>query len=184
MTDLRITLSPREIPARLRATCSDVGLDLDVIYEIGPPASGTGIQRRIEALVQLPSSAWLVSIGGLELCFSDATRLSGLAFYANFADAEPEELVPLMDAPPAWLALPGFDLAEDDRFSVDAVVHVSMDRRRGAVRLRLMDAGRDHRAYSLADGLVIWVDVAGYLVSLVAHGIEWTVSTPVHTPEC
>ena len=179
MTDLRIVLTPRDIPARLRATCSDIGLEGDVTYETGPTASSTGIQRRIEAFVQMPSPTWLVSIGGIELCFGDGHRLSSLALYANFAAAESEELIPLPDAPPAWLAFPTFDLAEDDRFSVDVAVRVSIDRPRGAVRLRLMDAGRDHRPYSIADGLVVWVDVAGDLVSLVAHGIEWTVTRRV-----
>ena len=177
MTRLRVALAPRDVPARLHATCSDVSLDVNLDYETGPPASGTDIQRRIEALVQLPSSAWLVDIGGLELCFSHEGRLSSLSLYANFAAAAPEDLVPLSGAPPVWITLPEVDPAEDDNFSVDAEVSVSVDRQRGAVQLRL--PGQDHRAYSLADGLVAWVDAAGCLVRLVAHGIEWTVSTPV-----
>lgn len=179
MTGLRVELTPREIHAHMRATCSDVSLDVDVAYDTPRPTDETDIQRRIHALVQLPSPAWRVRIGDLELCFGDGVRLSSLGLYGNFAVAEPEDLPPLPDAPPAWLTLPELDPVDDDVFSLDAVLRVSIDRRQGALRVRMADVGDDHRSFSLADGLVVRMDASRRLADITVHGIEWTDSAPI-----
>ena len=178
-TTVRVALTPRDISARSYATCSDVSLGVDVTYETGQLPSDTGIQRRIEALVRLPNDAWSVSIGGLELTFGDEDRLCSLGLYANFKAAEPEELPLIQEVQPVWLALPGFDSDEDDRFGVDASVRVSIDRRRNTILIRLMDAASDHRACLIADGLAAWVSSEGCLAGLVVYGVRWTTSTPV-----
>ncbi len=177
-TTVRVALTPRDIPARSYATCSDVSLGVDVTYA-QPPSGGTGIQRRIEALVRLPDEAWSVSIGGVELTFRDGNRLCSLGLYADFATAHSEELPLLQDMEPVWLALPELDLGEDDRFSITASIRVSINRRRDTILIRLTDGGSEHRACSLADGLVVWMDSAGCLAALVVHGVRWTTSAPV-----
>lgn len=80
-TTVCVALTPRDISAQAYATCSDVSLGVDVSYETGQTLSGTGIQRRIEALVRLPNEAWSVSIGGLELTFGDGNRLRSVGLY-------------------------------------------------------------------------------------------------------
>jgi hypothetical protein len=177
-TTVRVVLTPRDISARSYATCSDVSLGVDVTYE-EPPSGGTDIQRRIEALVRLPDEAWSVSIGGVELTFGDGNRLCSLGLYADFTATHSEELPLLQDVEPVWLAFPELDPGEDDRFGVDASIRVSIDRERDIILIRLMDARTEHRACSLADGLVAWVDMAGCLAGLIVYGIRWTTSTPV-----
>ncbi len=176
---VRVAMTPRDVSARSYATCSDVSLGVDITYETGQPPSGTGIQRRIEALVRLPDEAWSVSIGGLELTFGDGDRLCSLGLYADFTAAESEELPLMQDVEPVWLALPDFDPKEDDRFGMEASVRVSIDRERDTILVRLTEAGSDHRLCSLADGLVAWVDSAGCLAGLVVYGVRWTTSAPV-----
>jgi hypothetical protein len=177
-TTVRVALTPRDIPARSYATCSDVSLGVDVTYE-QPPPGGTGIQRRIEALVRLPDEAWSVSIGGVELTFRDGNRLCSLGLYADFTTAHSEELPLLQDVEPVWLTLPELDPGEDDRFGIAASIRVSIDRQRDTILIRLTDAGGEHRAYSLADGLIAWVDSTGCLAALVVQGVLWTTSAPV-----
>ena len=178
-TTVCVALTPRNISAQAYATCSDVSLGVDVSYETVQTPSGTGIQRRIEALVRLPNEAWSVSIGGLELTFGDGNRLCSVGLYADFTTAESEELPLVQDVEPVWLALPDFDPQEDDRFGMDASVRVSLDRERDTILIRLMDAASDHRACLLADGLIAWVNSAGCLAGLGVYGVRWTASTPV-----
>jgi hypothetical protein len=178
-TTVRVTLMPRDIPARSYATCSDVSLSVDVTYETVQPPSGTGIQRRIEAMVRLHDEAWSVSIGGLELTFDGGNRLCSLSLYADFTAAASEELPLTQNLEPVWLTLPEFDPEEDDRFGMEASVRVSINRQRDTILVQLTDAGSNHRACSLADGLVAWVDSADCLAGLVIHGVCWTTSTPV-----
>jgi len=179
MTSLRIELTPRDIPARMRATCSDVSLDVEVAYDTPRLTGETDIQRQIHTLVQLPSPAWRVRIGDLELCFGDGVRLSSLGLYENFAVAEPEDLPLLPDAPPAWITLPELDPVDDDMFSIEAVLRVSIDRRQGALRVRMADVGDGHRSFSLAEGLVVRMDASRRLADITVHGIEWTDSAPM-----
>ena len=79
-TTVRVDLTPRDISAQADATCSDVSLGVDVTYETGQPPSGTAIQRRIEALVRLPSEASSVSVGGLELTLGDGIAYAVSAY--------------------------------------------------------------------------------------------------------
>lgn len=176
---MRVGLTPRDVGAQLRATCSDVSLDGHLIYEADLPRLQTSVQRRIETHVQLPDPGSVVKLGGVELCFRDGVRLSDLGLYANFAAVEEEHLVAIPDAPPVWLGLTGLDLTADDRFKIEATIKVTMDRNRNAVRVGLASEDRTYAAYSLADGLVARVDSFGYLKDLTLHGIEWIDSRPV-----
>lgn len=179
MSGLCVTLAPRDVSASLRATCSDVSLDVIINYATPGPMPGSDVQRRIEALVSMPIPAWLVRIGGLELSFGDGGRLSALGLYADIASAVAEDLPQAPDAPPAWLALPEFDPGDEDVFSIDASPLLSVDRQRGAARVRVADAGEDLRSFSLADGLLVRVDATGCLIDLTVRGIKWTGSAPV-----
>jgi len=177
VTGLLTAITPREVPARVRASCSDVSFAARIAYEVDPDGRSP-LQRRIEEALRLPALGWMVSAGGVEFRFDDGLRLSGIDLYAAFA-AAPEAELPPVQAPPAWLALPGFDTAVDGRFSVAAAWHVSIDRRRRAVRLAFSPAGEASATYALADGLVARVDGQQCLVDLTAHDVVWESSAPV-----
>jgi hypothetical protein len=179
MTGLLAAITPRDVPARVWATCSDVSFVARIAYEAPRPDGRSLLQRRIEAALQAPAQGWMVSAGGVEFWFDDGVRLSAINLYAAFAAAPEAELAPMPEAPPAWLALPGFDTAADDRFSVAAAVRVSIDRRRRAVRLALSSAGDVAATFALAEGLAVRVDGQHRLVDLTAHDVVWESSAPV-----
>jgi hypothetical protein len=179
MTGLVVAITPREMPARAGTGCSDVSFAARIAYETGHPDGRSSLQRRIEGTILLPAQGWMVNAGGVEFWFDDGLRLSAICLYAAFAAAPDADLPPVADAPPAWIALPGFDSAADDRFSVAVDVRVSIDRQRRAVRLAFAPAGDVAATYALAEGLAVRLDGQHRLVDLTAHDVVWESSAPV-----